>query len=313
LSRGRVAAVGILAGVAAAAAALPVLGTLEALTGDRVLLAIAGLCAAAAAAVALIGKPRPRPAPVAPTDEARIERLASSQRELIANVSHELRTPLSRVRVILDLVEDGGDPAETRERVREINRDFAELERLVDDILTAARLDLNQDAGLPLHTLRATSLDDLVHACVARFKAMHGETHVLDVSLPEPAPRVFADELLLRRALSNILDNARKYSNDGSTIRLEVGSESRQAVVRVVDQGVGIGPEDLGQIFTPFFRGDRSRTRSTGGVGLGLAITKRIIEAHKGRIALDSAVGRGTTVRIELPELQTPARAQVRR
>ncbi len=236
----------------------------------------------------------------------RVAYLVRSQHELIANVSHELRTPLSRVRVLLDLIAEGGDAAITRQRLAEISTDLAELERLLDDVLTAARFDLREGSGLPMHTLEAARMADILDAAAKRFRARYGTSHVLEVEKPERSTMVLVDRALLGRALGNLLDNARKYSSTGSTIVLRADcANERTVAIEVTDHGVGISHEDQAQLFTPFFRGDRSRTRATGGVGLGLVIAKRIVEAHHGLITLTSAPGSGTRVCIQLPVFDT--------
>lgn len=111
-----------------------------------------------------------------------------------------------------------------------------------------------------------------------------------------------ADPVLLRRVVDNLLDNARKYSEDERPIvlRAEVEADS-ELRIDVRDEGIGLGEEDLKQLFTPFFRSDRSRQRGTGGVGLGLALARRIVEAHGGTLTVESAVGPGDTFTIRLP------------
>jgi signal transduction histidine kinase len=109
------------------------------------------------------------------------------------------------------------------------------------------------------------------------------------------------DSVLLRRAIYNLLDNARKYSEPGSTIRVSASARERGVTIAVADSGIGIDDADLKQVFTPFFRSDRSRARQTGGFGLGLALARRVVEAHGGMIEIMSSIGRGTTVVIKLP------------
>jgi signal transduction histidine kinase len=102
--------------------------------------------------------------------------------------------------------------------------------------------------------------------------------------------------------IDNLLENAHKYSKDPSTpVSLRSRITDDAVVIEVIDSGVGIAPDDMRRVFEPFFRADRSRTRATGGVGLGLALAKRIVDAHGGRLSLESVQGRGTTARVELP------------
>jgi two-component system, OmpR family, sensor kinase len=233
---------------------------------------------------------------------ARVALLVRSEKEVLANVSHELRTPLARIHVALELAE-GGDPERAQRYLREIAADLGELERLVDDVLTAARLDLGLGrSGEPLPQLRLAAVDGaaLVGQAAARFAERHPERS-LETDCEEALPTIEADAVLLRRAIDNLLENAQKYSEAGSPIALRASTEEDGLLVEVVDRGMGVDPEDLPMVFKPFFRGDRSRARSTGGVGLGLALARGIVEAHGGTIALESEVGKGTCARIRLP------------
>ncbi|MFY0540991.1 sensor histidine kinase [Nannocystis pusilla] len=123
----------------------------------------------------------------------------------------------------------------------------------------------------------------------------------MTIAAPEEPLYVDGDAELLRRALDNLLDNARKYSEPGSPITLRAAAEGDEVVLEVADAGIGIDAADQVQVFTPFFRTDRSRTRMTGGVGLGLTLVQRIALAHEGSVALESEPGRGTRVTLRLP------------
>ncbi len=231
----------------------------------------------------------------------RIVALLRREKELLANVSHELRTPLARIRVVLELAEER--PESTRRYLPEIARDLAELERLVDDVLAAARLDLAQgSAGDPLPPLRRRRVEpgDVVGQAAVRFRREHpGRALRLEVS--ERLPALDADPALLRRALDNLLDNAQKYSDAESPVTLAAGAGEGGVTFRVSDQGIGIDEADLPRLFSPFFRTDRSRDRATGGLGLGLALARRIVEAHGGTVGLESRPGVGTTVSFVVP------------
>ncbi|WP_254380119.1 HAMP domain-containing sensor histidine kinase [Corallococcus exiguus] len=231
----------------------------------------------------------------------RITQLLRSQKELLANVSHELRTPLSRIRVALDLAAEG-DAQTARELLPDITEDLSELERLVSDVLTTSRLELVTEgaSGVPPLRLERVDANALLDKAAARFHTAR-PTHRLEVQVDGTLPALEADPVLLRRVLDNLLDNAGKYSEPGTTVKLHARAVGDGLQVDIQDQGIGIEAQDLSRVGTPFFRTDRSRARTTGGVGLGLALVRRILDAHHGRLTLESQPGQGTTARVVLP------------
>jgi two-component system, OmpR family, sensor kinase len=236
---------------------------------------------------------------------ARVEGLLMAEKELLANVSHELRTPLARIRVALDIAgEAEAQSGAGRPSLAEIGIDLAELETLIDDILTTARLDLVRSPSSASHFAlhrEEMAAGALCERSAERFRAKH-PARPLEVAIGPGIPVLEADPVLFRRVFDNLLENAHKYSPEPTTaITLRGFREGPGAIFEVADRGIGIAESDLAHVFTPFFRGDRSRTRSTGGVGLGLALARRIVEAHGGTIEVRSELRAGTTVRIELP------------
>jgi signal transduction histidine kinase len=229
----------------------------------------------------------------------RIEALLATEKELLANVAHELRTPLSRIGVALDLAGEGDSDA-ARAALGEIAVDVSELEAIVDDILTAMRAEV---AGtLPLRRA-VVEPGDIVKASESRMRARHA-SRPFTVRIAGGLPSLDADPMLFRRVIDNLLENAHKYSPDPlAPIELAVDRDGERVEFVVKDRGIGISGEDLPRVFTPFFRGDRSRSRETGGVGLGLTLAKRIVEAHRGSIEVASEVGVGTTVRVRMPAI----------
>jgi signal transduction histidine kinase len=236
----------------------------------------------------------------------RIMALLHGQRELLANVSHELRTPLSRIRVALDLAADG-DAEASRDALANISTDWGDLERLVEDVLAAARLDLgsSEPGGLPLRRDQV-NLGDLANAASARAALIYpGER--LELDLASDLPIVEGDAALLRRVIDNLIDNARKYSDANNPVTLRLRRHGDGVEIAVIDRGMGIEAADLPHIFTPFFRADRSRTRKTGGVGLGLTLVRRIVSAHGGSVDVQSKVGQGTEMYVNLPRADASA------
>jgi two-component system, OmpR family, sensor kinase len=239
----------------------------------------------------------------------RVVNLRRSEKELLANVSHELRTPLARIRMALDLVREG-DTARAAGYVADIEEDLEELERLLDDVMTAARLDLSRGAAgdaLPPLRRKLVSARELLDAARVRFEKRLPERQ-LSVELTQGAPDIDADPNLLRRVLDNLLDNAAKFSDSSSRIDLRARRDEQHGSlsIEVLDQGIGIAPDDVERIFEPFFRADRSRTRSTGGVGLGLALSRRIVEAHGGTITAHSELEQGSRFRVLVPAAPAP-------
>jgi signal transduction histidine kinase len=231
----------------------------------------------------------------------RVGELIRAQRELLANVSHELRTPLARIRVALDLAAEG-DPKQAAASLGEIADDLGELERLVSDILTSAKFELASETANPVHPplrLARFEASGLMEDAAGRFRTSH-PTRTLDVSDAAGGALISADRMLLRRALDNLLDNAAKHSGAAAPIALAARSEEGKVVLEVRDRGAGISPEDQKRLFTPFFRADKSRARQTGGLGLGLVLSKRIVEAHGGTLELESTPQVGTVARISL-------------
>jgi signal transduction histidine kinase len=238
------------------------------------------------------------------------ERLATAmraQKELLANVSHELRTPTARVRVLLEMIEE--NPDALSRYVPEIVRDLGELERVIDEILTSASLDLA--GGRPMTTLplrkAQVSTRGWVDQAVARFASRHPEVH-LTTDVAET--HFVGDVVLLLRLLGNLLENAWRYSEPPATVHIAVSlAADKQVRLSVSDRGVGIQAEEVSRVLEPFFRGSLRTSHAKGGIGLGLTLALRIVEAHDGAVAIESAPGLGTTIRCcfpASPRVQSP-------
>ncbi len=230
----------------------------------------------------------------------RIEGLLVSEKELLANVAHELRTPLTRIGVALDLASEG-DAGAARASLAEIAVDVSELETIVDDILMAMRFEVAGTAELPLRRA-VIAPAEIARAAEDRLRGRH-PGRPLEVAVAEALPPIHVDPRLFRRVIDNLLENAHKYSPDPDA-RLDLtvtATESTGVTFELRDRGIGITADDLPRVFAPFFRGDRSRSREAGGVGLGLTLAKRIVTAHGGTIELSSTPGTGTTVRVTVP------------
>jgi signal transduction histidine kinase len=229
---------------------------------------------------------------------ARIEAARKAEKELLANVSHELRTPLARIHVALELIQAHDE--DVRRRLSVVGEELDELERLIADVLTTSRLELT-DAPLQRSCIPAAQL---VEKGRKRLLALEPERPVqADV---QPGLQVIADESLLSRALDNLLDNARKYGGGPHTpIRVDARQEDVETVIGVSDGGEGIPPDELDRIFDPFYRGTTARARESG-FGLGLALARRIVEAHGGTIRASNMPGGGARIEMRLPSASSP-------
>ena len=226
----------------------------------------------------------------------RIETLLAAERRLLQDVSHELRSPLARLRFAVELARTSGDRDAALERIR---RDVDRLSVLVDELLQLTRAEGDPSA-------RATEevrLDDLLGTLVEDC-ALEAEAKGCRLALRvEGACAVRGERELLRRAVENVLRNAIRYAPEGTAIEVDLRGDDGAATVVVRDHGVGVPDPALGSIFEPFFRVEGDRSRTSGGVGLGLAIARRAVALHGGRIAASNARP-GLSVTIDLP--QTP-------
>jgi two-component system phosphate regulon sensor histidine kinase PhoR len=229
------------------------------------------------------------------TEDRRYDEL---RKEFVANASHELRTPLTMIQGYVETLLEGAlkDEAETREFLGVIDRNVRRLGAVVADLLDLSRLESGKDVMAPEEVEAADILARLKDAFLPAAKR---KKQTLEV---EGAGRLRADPMLLERALSNLVDNALKYTPEGGHVRVSAARADGQALFRVVDDGIGIPPEDQPRVFERFYRVDRSRSRDLGGTGLGLAIVKHVAQLHGGDVTVESRPGHGSTFTLRLPQ-----------
>ena len=228
---------------------------------------------------------------------ADLSRSLELRRQMTADIAHELRTPLSIIIGHAEAVHDGvlAPSAETFEIIRE---EASRLEHLVDDLRTLSMA----DAGELKLTLEATHVAELLHAVETTFRHRAMQKQVsIEVAAAPDLPRIQLDRQRMKEVLSNLMDNALRYTPPGGRIRMSATAGAQGVVLRIQDSGPGMAPEDLSKAFERFYRADASRSREEGGSGLGLAIARSIVERHGGQIAAESAPGEGMTVIITLP------------
>jgi signal transduction histidine kinase len=229
--------------------------------------------------------------------------LDAERRELTAAISHDLRTPLSTIRAMVDAMADGvvTEPVDMKRYFVTIGRDVDRLNRMIDDLFELAQIDAGvmrlQRQRVAVHEIVA----EVVDAMQARAERANISLELLVLDAPPPA---MLDADRLERAISNLLRNALEHTPAAGQVRVSVTSSGGHAVVEVSDTGEGIADDDLPHVWTRFYRGERSRTRSDStadGVGLGLAITRGIVELHGGTIDVRSKPEIGATFTVTLP------------
>lgn len=234
--------------------------------------------------------------------EREIERMKT---EFLSNISHELRTPLTPIKGYAEILGRKDVPPEKAKKFAAgILESTERLERIVELLVDFSAMEAGRMAP------RAKPVD--IGALLTQLSedwTRRAPRHEIVLAVDGSLPRVSADERLIKRSLNELIDNAVKFSPSGGSIRLvargegAAGNERRHRFVNVdvIDQGIGIPPDDIPKIFSDFHQLDGSETRSYGGLGLGLAFVARIIEAHGGTIGVDSIVGEGTTMTLRLP------------
>ncbi|MBL9092915.1 MAG: PAS domain-containing protein [Planctomycetaceae bacterium] len=234
-------------------------------------------------------------------DVSRLRRLENMRRDFAANVSHELKTPITSIKGFIETILDGATPEDTERFLRIIARQTDRLDAIIDDLLSLSRIEKEAEASdIALSMSRVKDiLSAAVNDCLQRAveRGISFEVHCPD----DVQARV--NPLLLQQAVRNLLENAVKYSDARSAVVVAVEVAPEEVRVSVIDHGCGIAPEYHARLFERFFRVDKARSRKLGGTGLGLAIVKHIVLAHRGRVTVDSALGKGSTFTIHLPRL----------
>jgi PAS domain S-box-containing protein len=220
-------------------------------------------------------------------------------REFVAEVTHDLKTPLSSIHLKLYQASKLEDPVKRAHVLDEVRDQAERMGSMINDLLTLSRLESMSDPSL-----HRTSLNEIVvNVTQTRVGLASKKDIALTETLVQDVPLILADEDDLGRAIGNLVDNAIHYTPRGGRVELETAKEGRFAVITVRDTGIGIAESDLPNIFKRFFRAENGRAADPGGTGLGLAIVKRVVEAHSGKIDVESQVGSGTTFRVRLPLL----------
>ncbi len=222
------------------------------------------------------------------------------RKRFTANVSHELRTPLTTICGYAEMFEKGMvKPEDIPSLSHVILKESKRMLTLVEDILRLSKL----DEGFPRGSRDKLSLHEAAKAACDSLQPLANERE-LNLSFSGEEAFIRGDRTLIGELCTNLIDNAIKYNHPQGEVKVSVTARDKQAILTVADSGIGIEPEEQTRIFERFYRTDKSRSKATGGTGLGLSIVKHAAEYHGGKISLDSAIGRGTTISVTFPAYQ---------
>ena len=219
----------------------------------------------------------------------RIRKMLHAKQQLLLDVSHELRSPITRMKIALEMMPAGNSKDN-------LHRDLGEMEKMVNEILETARM---HQARMTLN-LQRTDIIPLVERIAAAYR---DSPPGVDLQHLPDTYNLTVDPQRFQTVMRNLLNNAVRYSeNESQPVEITLAHQGPYCRLDVKDSGCGIPSEELPLVFEPFYRIDKSRSRQTGGYGLGLSICKTIMQAHKGRIEVESTVGRGTTFSLYFPQ-----------
>ena len=225
-------------------------------------------------------------------------RLDNMRKEFVANVSHELKTPLTSIKGYSEtMLRSNLTKEQTEDFTLVINKEANRMDKLVIDLLQLSKFDYNK------HNLKIANfnLSDLAHDICRKMQMTAKQKEHKFISHIEEKIKIYADKGAIEQVITNIISNSIKYTVDGGTIEVTVGTKNDKAYVEVKDNGIGIPKKDLDRIFERFYRVDKARSRQMGGTGLGLSIVKEIVDLHEGEIDIQSIEEEGTTITIYLP------------
>jgi len=234
-------------------------------------------------------------------DVTRLRRLESIRRDFVANVSHELKTPVTSIKGFVETLREGAlvDPERASRFLDIVAKQADRLNAIIEDLLTLSRIE--QESERYEIVRQEVRLCDAVQSAVTlcQPKAEAKNIAVAVACSRDIVAKV--NELLIEQAVTNLIDNAIKYSQPGSSVQVQAARTASEVVITVRDRGCGIPAEHLPRIFERFYRVDKARSRSLGGTGLGLAIVKHIAQAHGGTVAVESTLGEGSAFTIRMP------------
>jgi len=233
-------------------------------------------------------------------DITELKRLERIRQDFVANVSHELRTPLTTIRGYVEALQDDSleNGVQAKQFLQIIERHTQRMEKIVSDLLLLSEIEspermMRKD---PVH------IEELISSVVDALRPMaESKQQTVQMEVASGLPPLRADSQKIHQVITNLLHNAICYTPEKGNIFIEAKAVEKGTQVSVSDNGIGIPPEDIPRIFERFYRVDKGRSRDLGGTGLGLSIVKHIVEAHGGRVGVESKPGQGSRFSIFLP------------
>lgn len=231
-------------------------------------------------------------------DRSEQQSLEETRRDFIANISHELKTPIGAIGLLAEALQSASqDPAQVKKFAKSLELESARLNQLVQDIIQLSRVQSSEVAT----TANQVDVRAVVTESVARNQVLANRRKVeLKVRVTEGL-EVFGDAEMLTTATKNLIENAINYSQQGSSVSVMAKATNGAVEIAVKDKGVGIAPQELDRVFERFYRVDQSRSRTTGGTGIGLSLVKNIAAKHLGEVSVKSRIGKGSTFYLRLP------------
>ncbi len=236
-------------------------------------------------------------------DVTQLRHLENVRRDFVANVSHEIKTPLTAIKGFVETLQQGTvvDKAEQERFLGIVLKHVNRLGAILEDLLALSRME--QENGIEEVRLSTGKIKDVIQTAI---QVCQPKAAARDITISVDAAEDLSanlDATLLEQAFVNLIDNAVKYSDDGSQVRISAAQKKREVAIKFVDQGSGIPSKHLPRLFERFYRVDKARSRKLGGTGLGLAIVKHIVQAHGGHITVESSLGQGSTFTVHLPSI----------
>jgi len=233
-----------------------------------------------------------------------LKRLEKMRAEFVANVSHELRTPLTSIRGFIETLRDGAidDPKNSRKFLNIIETHVERLNNLINDLLELSKIESRE---LKME-FQPVNLRELTEEVASNFKGVIEQKELeVAVNIPFDFPQVEIDSEKIKQVFNNLFDNAIKFTPKNGRICIRAVDKRNDVQVEISDTGIGISQEHLGRLFERFYRVDKARSRELGGTGLGLSIVKHIIQAHRGKVGVQSEPGKGSKFFFTLPKNQS--------